>query len=147
MATGRHASRRHSRAHEAILTAAVASARRGDEEGFRAGPRTRLLVYRMLHPSLLSYLTARLGDDQAAAGGSLRHVAGHRPRGAHLPGRRHRRHPAPAVGAACDLVDALLLREVAGLDDAAAARVLGATASAAQAASRRGPNSPPPSPR
>ncbi|MEU1940824.1 RNA polymerase sigma factor [Streptomyces coeruleorubidus] len=135
----------------------MAGARRGDEEDFRT-------VYRTLHPALLSYLTARLGDDQAAsdAASEVWQVIAHevftfegdsadfRVWALSLARRQIRDHPRPDPAAPAtddirrplcrlppDLADALLLRQVAGLDDAAAARVLGTTAPAVQAASRR----------
>ncbi|KUL43779.1 RNA polymerase sigma factor [Streptomyces regalis] len=158
MAAGWHRRWRHPKPRDTELTAALDRARRGRETGF-------VSVYRQLHPGLLGYLTAQLGDDTAAAeaadavwrtiahevfsfqgdGTDLRVWA------ASLAHRQvhdqHRRPGHAGVGAGGsadfrrvvsalppDLADALLLRMVVGLDEAGAARVLGASAPSVEAA-------------
>ncbi len=135
----------------------MARARHGSEEGFKT-------VYRTLHPALLGYLTARLGDDDRAAEAASalwREIAygvftfqgdgaDFRAWAASLARRQVRHHPRPGPAGARaggtdnarrvlsalppDLAETLLLREVVGLDDAAAARVLGTTAASVQTA-------------
>jgi RNA polymerase sigma-70 factor (ECF subfamily) len=109
-------------------------------------------------PALLSYLTTRLDDEETAAGAAStvwRQIAhgvfsfqgdgsDFRVWAASLAHRRTREHPQPDLAGARagvvddiryvlsalppNLADALLLRVVVGLDDAAVARVLGTTA-------------------
>ncbi|WP_328875540.1 RNA polymerase sigma factor [Streptomyces sp. NBC_00287] len=139
------------------LAAAVADARRGSEDAFRT-------LYRALYSPLLGYLTARLGRDEATAAATAvwqeiaqgvfsfhgdgtdfrvwvmslarRQVEDHpqqvRPAGTDTDDLRRALTALPS-----DLSEALLLREVVRLDDAAAARVLGTTAVSARAAADR----------
>jgi RNA polymerase sigma-70 factor (ECF subfamily) len=157
-----HTSTQHVTPYDADLTAAVADARRGSEAGFTA-------VYRALHPALLGYLQARLGDDEAAAEAASavwREIAhgvfsfqgdgtDFRIWAMGLACGQAQEHPRPgpaktraraddtddvrrALSALpSNLADALALREIAGLDDAAAARLLDTTVPFAQAAADR----------
>ncbi|MBC2906605.1 sigma factor [Streptomyces cupreus] len=151
---------RHSGARRQEFTDAVAGARNGNEEDFRT-------LYRTLHPALLGYLTARLGSSEAAeeaASAVWREIANGvfsfhgdgtdfriwaasltRRQTAHCPrpdrADAHAGSPddvwRPLSALPPDLADALLLRQVVGLDDTAAAQVLSTTAESVQAASQR----------
>lgn len=155
MAANKHRPWRRPEPREAQLTAALARARKGDEQAF-------LTLYRQLHPALMNYLTTRLCDETTAAEAASavwRDIANGvftfqgdgtdlRVWAATLARRRIPEHPQPApatdrAGDADDvqhvlsalppdLSDGLLLRVAVGLDDAAAARVLNTTAPSVQ---------------